>query len=147
MENLKTATAKRNQNGLHSIFDELFGTETNNGFKPKTNNNTPAVNIKEDDNAFFLEFALPGFSKEQISIALENDLLSVSAEKNTEPQLNANYTRREFQYSNFKRSFKLPNSIDNSKIKATQTNGILNIEIPKKEEAKPKPARQIEIEK
>ncbi|MGB0886175.1 MAG: Hsp20/alpha crystallin family protein [Chitinophagales bacterium] len=132
--------------GLQSIFDELFSNETFNTPKANTGNTTPAVNIRENENGFFLDFALPGVSKDQVVIKLDNDKLTVSSEKKeNKEEKTENFTRREFHFNSFKRSFVLPETIDVSKIKANHNDGILSIEIPKKEEAKPKPVRQIEI--
>ncbi|MGB1017898.1 MAG: Hsp20/alpha crystallin family protein [Chitinophagales bacterium] len=132
--------------GLQSIFDELFNNETFNTPKANTGNTTPAVNIRENENGFFLDFALPGVSKDQVVIKLDNDKLTVSSEKKeNKEEKTENFTRREFHFNSFKRSFVLPETIDVSKIKANHNDGILSIEIPKKEEAKPKPVRQIEI--
>ena len=130
-----------------SVFDEFFGREyypahyRSNGFK-----STPAVNISEDDNGFTIEVAAPGLEKKNFKIDLDNDLLTIASvmeDKNEE--MNGNYTRREFRYNNFSRSFNLPETVDAEKISASHKNGILSISIPKKEEAKPKPARQIAI--
>lgn len=148
MGNLKPT--ERKSLGLQSIFDDLFNNESFNIPKASVGNTTPAVNIRENENGFFLDFAMPGIDKDEVIIELENDLLTVSSEKKSETESESktetgNFTRREFHYNSFKRSFILPETIDSSKIKANHKNGVLNIEIPKKEEAKPKPARKIEI--
>lgn len=136
---------KRNL-GLQNIFDELFNNESFNIPKASVGNTTPAVNIRETENGYFLDFAMPGIDKDEVVIELENDLLTISSERKSESEnQTGNFTRREFHYNSFKRSFILPESVDSSKIKADHKNGVLNIEIPKKEEAKPKPARKIEI--
>jgi HSP20 family protein len=106
----------------------------------------PAVNIAEDINKFEIEFAVPGLTKSDFKINLENDVLTVKSEKeNTNEEANTNYSRKEFNYSAFQRSFTLPDAADSGKIKAEYKDGILKVEIPKKEEAKVKPAREIEI--
>jgi len=132
--------------GLQNIFDDLFNNESFNIPKASVGNTTPAVNIRETENGYFLDFAMPGIDKDEVVIELENDLLTISSEKKSESENQVgNFTRREFHYNSFKRSFILPDTIDSTKIKADHKNGVLNIEIPKKEEAKPKPARKIEI--
>lgn len=96
----------------------------------------PAVNIRETDNSFSLEVAAPGFSKEDFSINIENDLLTISA--NTESKKeegDKGYTRREFNYSAFSRSFTLPDSVNADTIKGSYANGILTVDLPKKPEA------------
>jgi HSP20 family protein len=125
--------------------DDLFDWSLQNF--SNTNSNLPAVNIKEKDDAFEIEMAAPGFNKEDFKIELNNNLLSISSEKKTENETKENerFTRREFSYQSFMRSFTLPNSIEGEKINAKYENGILNIHIPKKEEAKVKPVKQIEI--
>ena len=108
----------------------------------------PAVNIKETDEAFAVEVAAPGKTKEDFNIELDNDVLTISAgteqEKETQEE-NGRYTRREFSYSTFKRAFTLPDSVDSGKIGASYDSGVLHISIPKKDEAKVQPKRLIEI--
>jgi HSP20 family protein len=112
-----------------------------------TNTTLPSVNIKESSEAFDVEVAAPGFSKDEFKIELNNDLLTISSEKKVENEINEgeNFTRREFSYQSFNRSFTLPNTVNSDKIGAKYENGILKVSIPKKEEAKPKPAKQIQI--
>jgi len=111
-----------------------------------TNTTLPAVNIKEDDGGYMVEMAVPGMEKADFRINLENNMLCISSEKKSESEKkDDNYSRKEFSYQSFSRSFSLPESADESKIDAKYQNGILIINIPKKEEAKPKPPRYIEI--
>lgn len=112
-----------------------------NGFK-----SLPAVNISEGENEFTIEVAAPGLDKKDFKIDLENDVLTIaSVMEDKKEETGDNYTRREFRYSNFSRSFNLPDSVNAENITAVHKNGILNVSIPKKEEAKAKPARQIAI--
>jgi HSP20 family protein len=145
---------KRNQHGLGnfpawtSFIDELFNEELSNVKNINFNNGmtAPKVNIKESVDAYTLEMAVPGFKKSDFIVDLENETLSVSAEiKNEEERKDDNYTRKEFSYASFKRTFVLPETVEEDKIEARYTDGILSLNIPKKEEAKPKPARTIEI--
>ena len=107
---------------------------------------TPAVNIAENGDDFKIEVAAPGLDKDDFKINLDHNVLTISAEKETENEENkSDFNRREFNYSSFKRSFTLPDSINAEKILATHKNGILSIQIPKREEAKVKPAREITI--
>jgi HSP20 family protein len=107
---------------------------------------SPAVNIAENDNDFNIEVAAPGFEKDDFKIHLDHNVLTISSEKETAPVENKpDFKRREFNYSSFKRSFSLPDVINSEKISAVYKNGILSIQIPKREEAKVKPAREIEI--
>ena len=106
----------------------------------------PKVNIKELPDAFIVEMAVPGLKKSDFQINLDNHLLSISAElKEENENKDDGYTRREFGYSSFKRAFTLPESVNDSKIDANYNEGILTVHLPKREEAKQKPAKRIEI--
>ena len=101
----------------------------------------PAVNIKESKTDFVIELAVPGIKKEDIDIELENDTLTISCDIEKEK---IKYSKHEFEYSNFKRSFSLPKTIDSQKIQAEYIDGILYLKIEKKEEVV-KPKRNITI--
>lgn len=137
-------------NQVPSMFDRFFENDlfnwSNRNFS-STNTTLPAVNIKEDTDKFLVEIAAPGFSKKDFVIELNNDQLTISSEKKEEHGLNEDeqFTKREFSYQSFSRSFTLPNTVHNDKISAKYENGILKVSIPKKEEAKPKPLRKISI--
>ena len=133
-----------------SLFDRFFENDLfdwSNRNYSNTNTTLPSVNIKESTEDFEVEVAAPGFNKNDFRIELNHDLLTVSSEKelDKETKEGQQFTLREFSYQSFSRSFTLPNSADSEKIGAKYENGILRILIPKKEEAKPKPARQIAI--
>ena len=91
--------------------------------------------------------AAPGFNKKDFNIEINNNVLTVKSEKQTENETKdgEQFTRREFSYQSFSRSFTLPSSVKGDKISAKYDNGILRIIIPKKDEAKPQPVKQIEI--
>ena len=142
---------KRNEaNWLPSVFDYMFKTYWLGG---TTNVNSigtsiPAVNIQETEESFSVEVAAPGKTKEDFNIELENDVLTISSEDKKENEItekNGRYTRKEFSYSTFKRAFSLPDSVDSEKISAQYNNGVLEILLPKKEEAKVHAKRMIEI--
>lgn len=123
-----------------SEFPSLFSSNFNTGIS------LPKVNIKEVSDAFIVEMAVPGLKKSDFDINLDNNILSISAELKEEHEDNdKGYTRREFGYSSFKRTFTLPETVNDSKINASYNEGILNVLLPKKEEAKQKPARTIKI--
>mgnify|MGYP006292875105 FL=1 len=108
----------------------------------------PSVNIVENNDNFVVEVAAPGMKKDDFNIELSDDMLTISSEKEVENELNEDerYTRREFSYQAFQRSFQLPkNVVEDSKIHAKYEDGILRILIPKKEEAKKLPPRKIAI--
>lgn len=142
---------KRNEaNWLPSVFDDMFKTDWLGG---TTNVNSigtsiPAVNIQESDENFLVAVAAPGKTKEDFNIELDNDVLTISSEEKKESETTENrgrFTRKEFSYSNFKRAFSLPETVDSEKISASYNNGVLEIMLPKKEEAKVPPKRMIEI--
>lgn len=142
---------KRNEaNWLPSVFDDMFKTDWLGG---TTNVNSigtsiPAVNIQETEESFSVEVAAPGKTKEDFNIELENDVLTISSEdkkENETAEKNGRYTRKEFSYSTFKRAFSLPDSVDSEKISAQYNNGVLEILLPKREEAKVQAKRMIEI--
>ena len=140
----------RFSNQYPSLFDRFFENDlfdwSNKNFS-STNTTLPSVNIKENDEGFEVEVAAPGFSKADFKIEQERDTLIISSDKqvDNETKEGQQFTRREFSYQSFSRSFTLPNTADSEKIAAKYENGILKVTIPKKEEAKPKPAKVIEI--
>lgn len=100
--------------------------------------NQPAVNVVETKDAFRLEIAAPGFDKQDFTLQIENGYVTIEAkhEANTE-ETEERYTRREFRYESFKRSYKLPETVNQEAIVAVYDKGILNVTLPKKEEVKP----------
>jgi HSP20 family protein len=145
-----TMSLVRFSNQLPSLFDHFFENDLydwSNRHFSTTDTTLPSVNIKESTDEFEVELAAPGFVKTDFSIELNHDLLTISSEKKVENETNEGqqFARREFSYQSFSRSFTLPNTVDNDKIKAKYDNGILRVTIPKREEAKPKPAKQIAI--
>jgi len=119
----------------------------NNSNFSSTNSTIPAVNILENEESFVIEVAAPGMEKENFTVNLDGDRLLISSELKKENSENeANYSRREFSYQSFQRSFTIPEgTVDGEKIMAKYTDGILKVTLPKKEEIKPKPARRIDI--
>ncbi len=146
MSLVKRTTA---DNWLPSIFDDMFKTDWLGGTSNVNNIGVsiPAVNIQESEDNFLVEVAAPGKTKEDFNIELGSDVLTISSEskkENTEEE-KGKFTRREFSYSTFKRAFSLPETVDSSKINASYENGVLLINLPKKEEAKVQAKRMIEI--
>ncbi len=137
---------RRTSNPLFpSLLDEFFGTDT--PFSTMTNRAyVPSVNISESDTAFELALAAPGKTRKDFNVELDDHVLTVSSESKHEDETKTEqYTRREFRYDNFQRSFRLPDTIDTAGINAKYDNGILTIHLPKHEEAIPEPKKQIEI--
>lgn len=137
---------------MPTLFDDLFMSDFfNRSTAPWRNSSAtlPSVNISETNEDFRIEVAAPGMKREDFKVELDNNTLTISnyqEDQKEEKQPNGNYTRREFSYQSFQRSFSLPeNKVEGDKIAAKYSDGILHIVIPKREEAKVKPARQISI--
>lgn len=133
-----------------SFIDNFFSRDLmdwNNSNFSVTNSTIPAVNIKENDESFLIEVAAPGMNRENFTVNLDGDQLLITSElKEEKDESITNYSRREFSYQSFQRSFTIPQSaVDGDKISAKYTDGILLIHLPKKEEVKPKPLRRIDI--
>ncbi|UOU97658.1 Hsp20/alpha crystallin family protein [Chryseobacterium daecheongense] len=118
----------------------------NNNYS-STSTTVPSVNIKETGDAYEVEVAAPGMEKNDFKVTLDGNLLTISSSKEDQrEEQNDNYTRREFSYQSFQRSFQLPKDVvDQENINARYENGLLRLTIPKKEEAKKKEPRLIEI--
>lgn len=133
---------------LPSWFDDFLGKSFGNEFVSNFNTGItlPAVNVIDGSNEFIVEMAVPGLDKSDFNINVDNNLLSIGVEKETEQNENTeNYTRREFGYSSFKRTFSIPESVDTDKISASYKDGIMKIMLPKRDEAKKKPLKNIKI--
>lgn len=142
------AIAKKTNDFFPSVFSDFFDTDrffSNRWFRD-FEDTMPAVNIRENGKSFSVEFAAPGFSKEDFKINVENNVINVSAEKekSTEKE-DSRYTRKEFFYSSFSRSFTLPQIVNADDIVAAYRDGILALDIPKKEEAKTSAKKEIKI--
>ncbi len=136
---------RRNNLIFPSLMNEIFKPDWFGGME-NLNSTVPAVNIKENEKDFELELAVPGRKKEDFDIEIDNNVLTISSEYKTESEVSEdNYTRREFGFSSFKRSFTLPETIDEDKIKADYNDGILRFVLPKRKEALPKPKRMISL--
>jgi HSP20 family protein len=127
-----------------SLFDDDFFSST-----PATgrqNTYMPAVNIKEDDKNYFLELAVPGMDKKDLKIDIDEDVLTISSEhKNENVEKQEGYTRKEFSYSSFARSFYIPENVNRDSINANYKDGILTVSFPKQEEDRKKITREVKI--
>lgn len=137
-------------NQLPMLFDDFFNKDFYNfGLSNFSDTNTtiPAVNIKETNENYEVEVAAPGMSKKDFKIELDGNALTISSKKTEEVENKEDkYFRKEFSYQSFYRTFNLQKEVvDVEKIKATYSDGVLRLVIPKKEEAKQKPARLIQI--
>ena len=137
----KMTLIKRNPNtpAFVNLFDDFFAKDMfnwNDKNFAEFGNTLPSVNVKENNQNFDIELAVPGMKKDDFKISLDRNILTISSETKTEHEQkdeNGKYTRREFNYSSFSRSFTLPSQmVDAEKIEANYTDGILKIMIPKK---------------
>lgn len=138
-------------NQLPVLFDDFINRDTFNwGLSNFSNTNTsiPAVNIRETADNYSVEVAAPGMLKKDFKVELEGNLLTISSERNEEKEETGDerFVRREFSYQAFQRSFTLHKEVvDVENIQATYEDGVLRLLIPKKEEAKQKGPRLIQI--
>ena len=131
-----------------SFFDDFLTRDLVNWSDWRTEGSSlPKVNIVETNDEFRVEMAAPGMKKDDFHVELDNDVLTIHSEmtENVEDTEDRKYSRREFSYQSFKRSFYLPNTVEADNIKAKYNDGILSLVIPKKEEAKKKPVKTIAI--
>ena len=145
---------KRNgnlQGHVPNLFDDFFNRDIFNWCLSNysdTNTTIPAVNIKETTDNYEVEVAAPGMTKNDFNVQLEGNILTISSEKQSSKEHNEDvrYTTREFSYQSFSRTFTLQKDVvDTERIRAVYENGVLQLTIPKKEEARHKGARRIEI--
>lgn len=138
-------------NEMPTLFNDFFTRDFWDwglGNNSLTNTTIPAINVKETNDNFEVEVAAPGMTKKDFKIELNENMLTISSEKQDEWRENENekYTRREFSYQSFLRTFQLPKDVvDEDKIQAKYENGLLHLTIPKKEHVKQRPPRMIEI--
>ena len=125
---------------LNLFDDEFFSTPS------MRSSSMPAVNIREDEKNFVLELAAPGIDKKDIKIDVNEDVLTISSEQKNESEENREgYTRKEFSFNSFVRSFYIPENVDKDHISANYKDGILSVSFPKHEEDKKKISREIKI--
>lgn len=139
--------ARINRSYVPAYWDDFFNDKFFNQLNGKNSSgNSVAVNVYEEDKGYTIEVAAPGVSRKDFNLEIENDVLTISTEqKESKEDKNRNFLRREFNYRSFKRSFELPESVDQEKIQATHEAGILTLSLPKKEEVLQKAPRQIEV--
>ena len=137
---------------LDNFFDDFFAKDlfdwSDKNFTAM-GNTLPSVNVKQTGSHFEIELAAPGMKKEDFKIELDKHVLTISSEKkeeHNEEDKNGNYTRKEFNYRSFSRSFTLPaDVVESDKIEASYHDGILHLMVPKKEKAKPQPVKSITV--
>jgi len=133
---------------MPTLFSDFFD-DDNRLLNFDTNewkSNVPAANIKEEDSEYVIELAAPGMEKKDFHVEVENNNLCISSEKKSEnEEKEEGYSRKEFNYSSFFRSFALPENVNEDKIKASYKDGILSLALPKKEGNKSIPKKEIKI--
>lgn len=130
---------------INTMFEDFFG---ENAYTQATQNRTtPAINVRENEDEYNIEVAAPGLKKDNFKVEVNNSVLTISYEDEVKREVEEqNFTRKEFAYTNFCRSFSIPRTeVDDSKINAEYKDGILSVKLQKREEIKPKPARMISI--
>jgi HSP20 family protein len=135
-----TQVIKQNGNSLFPALSDFFETDKwispDKVFRGFPNSSLPAANISETDKEYKIELSAPGFKKDEIKIDLENETLTIYAESKMEKEEKGKkYTRKEFSYETFTRSFLLPRAANGDKIHAKYEDGLLKLTIHKKEEA------------
>lgn len=136
---MSTQLAKRTER-MPSLFDDFFTMPWNdwfNGGLQPGMTNVPSVNISERKDDYLVSMAAPGLKKDDFKISVEGNMLSICSEKEeSEEEEDERYTRKEYSYSSFERSFTLPDEVKKDKIDAKYKDGVLDIILPKKEEAR-----------
>ncbi|APU08820.1 molecular chaperone Hsp20 [Cellulophaga lytica] len=128
-----------------SLLNEILNTDWYGGLENNTSNTAP-VNIKENEKDYTLELLAPGREKGDFNIEIDKNILSVSVlDEKVKTDVNEKFSLKEFSVKSFKRTFSLPDTINEDSINVTYKNGVLKFTLPKKEEALPKPKRLIEI--
>lgn len=141
--------SNKNENFVPTLFSDIFDSAKSfgkNWLEKEFGQSMPAVNIKESNKEFCLEFAAPGFKKNDFKIKVEDHVLTIDAEKEEEKnEENKRFTRREFCYNSFSRSFTLPENVNSDKIDAKYEDGILKLSVAKKEEREAGPKKEITV--
>lgn len=132
---------------LNQVFDNLFNRPLSDMIGSDLVVTNPSVNIKDTDDAFIIELAAPGLDKNNFNVKIEDNYLKISYEHSTneEEKKDDNYTRREFRYTSFSRSFQLPEIVDAENIKGNYQEGILSVKLPKNKQVLENKVKTIEI--
>ena len=136
---------------IDSFLDSFFNGSINHFADVSFTNSLPSTNIMETENEYKIELAAPGLAKDHFSINLDQNLLTIEAKNEVTKEENkeenaVKFVKREFNFTSFKRTFTLPDTVNANDINAQYENGVLSLVLPKKEEAKPLPARTIAVQ-
>jgi len=135
---------RKQQNFLPFVFDNFFRDTWD--IMPAINNNHPAINIKESDKDFIIEFAIPGKSNDDFEVELDKNLLTIKSNGSVSEN-DYNYMQQQFNFSTFSKSYELPDSVDLNKIDSHYRNGMLTVILPKRKEFHTQPKRLISVKK
>lgn len=142
-------TVRRRPNGvpaLVNVFENFFNNNFPEKYLEDKGEFIPSVNVSETDKEFKLEFAVPGFEKPNFDVQIDNEYITISGKKEISNEVKEkNYTRKEFSFGSFKRTFTLPENVASEKIEAIYENGILNLILPKKEVKPETTVKKVEI--
>ena len=139
---MATQALSRLSERMPTVFEDFFKPWNewfdNGGLFGRTMN-IPAVNITEQKNDYLVSLAVPGMKKEDFKIDIDGNMLTISsAKEETKEEKDEQYTRKEFSYSSFSRSFSVPDDVRQDRIEAVYEDGVLKISLPKREDAKTK---------
>lgn len=142
----KSNAGKIKPASMSGMFDPFFKKEMGDWFGKEFIETIPSVNISESNNAYHVELAAPGLKKEDFTIKVEDNIITISSEKESETKTgDKEFTRREYNYSSFSRSFDLPEMVNQEKILATYSDGVLKVDLPKKEVVEKSTAKKIKV--
>jgi HSP20 family protein len=133
---------------LPSLLTEMMDVDRFFGNDPffRSMKKIPSANIKEKDNSYEIELAAPGMKKEDFKVELDNNVITISAEQKEEKtEEKENFTRREFSYNSFSRSFEVPTTVNAEKVDAQYKDGLLVLTLPKKQEAMVNNRKEIKV--
>ncbi|MBC8047865.1 MAG: Hsp20/alpha crystallin family protein [Fimbriimonadaceae bacterium] len=131
---------------LFNVFEDFFNSNFPEKFMEDRGTFIPSVNVTESEKNYKIEFAVPGFTKQDFNVDIEKDYITVSGKKeDSKETTEGKYTRKEFSSGSFKRTFSIPENTDSEKIDAVYENGILNLILPKKETKIENSIKKIEV--
>jgi HSP20 family protein len=147
MKPTKFQSTKSVGTSVDSFLNSFFNGSLNHFADVNFATTSPSTNIVETEDEYKIELAAPGLDKSDFSLNLDQDLLTIEAKKEEKTEeTKEKYVKQEFNFTSFKRTFTLPDTVNTNDINATYENGVLNISLPKKEEAKPLPAKTIAVQ-
>lgn len=144
----------RKNGGVSSLLSDFFGTSlvdsdffdlSSDVFPARLGMNVPRANISETSKEFKLELAAPGLQRKDFKVEVDNHNLTISAEKEEESESTNGYSKKEYSFTSFSRSFTLPDNVKEGEIDAKYDNGVLKVSIPKAKETPAKAARTVQV--